>query len=217
MDIAGAVAVVVGADRSFGAAVAHALRERGAATVHAVGAASAPHATMAACRHSGVTLLVNCLLAVERDADSLAGHDLLTTGYPSRPLARTLATIDAFAPVLAAQGGGAVVNLLCVQGHSAVAGPRLPTLARAIVDWSLSDGLRDRLAAQRTQLLYISAQVDLEMDEHALDHQNPLARHVAIRALDRLEALDRPMDRAARRERSKFQGRALVRRQGYNE
>lgn len=215
MDIAGAVAVVVGTDRSFGAVVARALHERGAATVHAVGEASAPHAALAACRHSGATLLVNCLLAVERDADSLAGHDLLTAGYPSRPLARTLATIDAFAPVLAAQGGGAVVNLLCVQAHSAVAAPGLPTLARATVDWSLSDGLRDRLAAQRTQLLYIRAQVDL--DEHTLDHQDPLARHVAIRALDRLEALDRPMARAARRERSKFQGRALVRRQGYNE
>lgn len=43
---------------------------------------------------AAVTRLVNGLETVERDADSRAGHDLLTTANPSRPLGRTLASID---------------------------------------------------------------------------------------------------------------------------
>jgi hypothetical protein len=139
-----------------------------------------------------VTLLVNCLVAVRHSASSLAGADLQSLGRQSPAVGRTLKLIDAFAPVLAANGGGAVVNLLSVLWADQPLDDTTPKVSRRTVEWTLADGLRDRLAAQQTQLLYFRAQLVVGSGDQVLDDQRALAGHVAMRVLDQLEAGDRP-------------------------
>jgi NAD(P)-dependent dehydrogenase (short-subunit alcohol dehydrogenase family) len=206
----GSVALVVGADSAVGAAIVRGLLTRDAVKVYAAASESGggrpqpgavpltlnlarpAHAGALARELADVNLLVNCMVAVQHSASSLAGSAIQPLGRRLPPVGRTLNLINAFAPVLAANGGGAVANVLSVLYVDQPLDDSTPTARQGTVDWMLADGLRGRLAAQQTQLLYFRAQLAVGSRDQVLDDQRALAGHVAMRVLDRLEAGDRP-------------------------
>jgi NAD(P)-dependent dehydrogenase (short-subunit alcohol dehydrogenase family) len=167
MDIAGSVALVTGANRGLGRHFAQQLLDRGAATVYATArrpelvdvpgvetlrldVTDPDSVAAAAAAASDVTLLVN-------NAGSSTGADLLTGDLADIRLELethyfgTLHVIRAFAPVLAANGGGAVVNMLSALSWFAFPGANAYAGAKA-AEWNLTNGVRIELAGQGTHV-----------------------------------------------------------------
>ena len=155
MKILGSVALVTGANRGIGRQFAQELLERGARKVYATarnprlvdlpGAEVLPlditdpaSVAAAADAASDVTLLVN-------NAGLVTGSNLIT-GDMDRI---RLAMVRAFAPVLAAQGGGAIVNVLSALSWFSSDGVNSYAVAKA-AEWSLTNGVRLELTAQGT-------------------------------------------------------------------
>ena len=160
MDISSAVALVTGANRGLGRALAAELLSRGA-TVYAAarqpdqvslpGAKlvrldiTSPESVAAATAAApDVTLLIN-------NAGTSTGADLLHGDLASIRLEMdthyygTLAVTRAFAPVIEANGGGAVLNILSVL--SWVSFPRVGAYSAAkSAEWALTNALRLQLA-----------------------------------------------------------------------
>lgn len=161
----GAVALVTGANRGLGRLFAEQLLQRGAARVYA--AARRPesidlpgvvpvhlditdetHVRDAAARAGDVTLLVN-------NAGISRWTDLLTSDLAEirRELDTnfwgTLAMTSAFAPVLAANGGGAILDVLSAQSWFAYPGTNGYHAAKA-AQWALTNAARMELAGQGT-------------------------------------------------------------------
>ncbi|MEZ5226741.1 MAG: SDR family NAD(P)-dependent oxidoreductase [Acidimicrobiales bacterium] len=158
MKIEGAVALVTGGNRGLGAALCAALLERGAAKVYA-GAREPASVTMdgvvpvrldvtsdadiaAAVERCGdVTLLINnagiltgtAAMADDPEGKGRAEFDTNVFG----PLAVT----RAFAPILAANGGGAIVNVLSVLSWFSTPGSALYCASKAAA-WSLTNATR---------------------------------------------------------------------------
>src|SRR5438270_185397 len=131
MDIEGSVALVTGANRGLGRALAQLLVERGAAKVYAAARnpdiltaegvipvhldiTSAADIAAAAQRCDDVTLLINnagisTLTSALAGNAAEAGRREMETNFFG-----TLAMSRAFAPILAGNGGGALVNVLSV-------------------------------------------------------------------------------------------------------
>jgi NAD(P)-dependent dehydrogenase (short-subunit alcohol dehydrogenase family) len=173
MKIEGSVALVTGAGRGLGRVFARELVSRGAARVY--GAARDPaavtepdvtpvalditdpeHVSRVARDCADVTLLVN-------NAGVMKASSFI--GTPSLDAARlemetnyfgTLSMCRAFAPVLAANGGGAVVNMLSVT--SFFNNPLDASYgASKSAEWSLTNGIRLELAHQGTQVVGVHA------------------------------------------------------------
>ena len=62
----------------------------------------------------------------------------------------TLGVVRAFAPVLAANGGGAILNVLSAMSWLAYDGANAYSAAKAAA-WSLTNGIRLELAGQGTR------------------------------------------------------------------
>jgi NAD(P)-dependent dehydrogenase (short-subunit alcohol dehydrogenase family) len=165
--IEGSVALVTGANRGLGRALVHALIERGGARVY--GAVRDPEATLpdgvepvalditrpndvadAAARCDDVSLLINnAVHAVAScrlidDPTMEAAREQMETNYFG-----TLAMCRAFAPVLAANGGGALVNVASIT--SFVNFPEVGSFCTTKAAlWSLTNGLRAELRPQGT-------------------------------------------------------------------
>lgn len=162
MDLTSSTALVTGANRGFGRALAAELLHRGA-TVYAgarnpdqvdlpgatpialdiTDPASVAAAAQAAC---DVTVLIN-------NAGSPPGADLLTGDLADIRLEMdthylgTLSVVRAFAPRIAANGGGAILNVL--SGLSWVSFPDAGAYCAAkSAEWSLTNALRLQLASQ---------------------------------------------------------------------
>src|SRR5271155_5601624 len=173
MKIEGSVALVTGADRGLGQVYARDLVSRGAARVY--GAARHP----AAVTEPGVTPVALDITSPERVAQA-AGQcgdvSLLVnnagvmkastfTGAPSLDAARLemetnyfgmLSMCRAFAPVLAAHGGGAMVNMLSVVSfYTNSINPSYGASKAAA--WSLTNGIRIELARQGTLVVGVHA------------------------------------------------------------
>jgi NAD(P)-dependent dehydrogenase (short-subunit alcohol dehydrogenase family) len=210
MRLRGAVALVVGAGTAVGAAVVRGLLERDVAKVYADAPRSrietwppgaAPqfvdldvrrHIGALARELSDTNLLIHCL---DLGPNGDPSHEVLGAQGSRRrspTVGTTLRMIDAFAPVLCANSGGAVVNVLCTL-H---AGDTAPTPSRPLAEWMLSNQLEDRLAAQQTQLLFLGAQLVVAPGYQAVDDQSALARHVAERLLDQLDTETAPQLKA---------------------
>jgi len=169
MKIKNAVAFVSGANRGLGLAFAQALLAAGAKKVYAAARDPATvtlpgvqairldvtnsadiAAAVKAC--SDVTLLVN-------NAGIARGSSLLAPGSADAARAELetnffgpLALSQAFAPVLAANGGGAIVNVLSVLSWISLTGGATYSASKSAA-WSLTNGLRQELRAQGTQVL----------------------------------------------------------------
>ena len=178
--IDGSVALVTGADRGRGQAFARGLVSRGAARVY--GAARNP----AAVTEPGVTPIALDITdpeLVARVAHECADVTLLVNnagvmkaspfiGAPSLNAARlemetnyfgTLSMCRAFAPVLAAAGGGAIVNML--SEASFYTNPLDPSYsASKSAEWSLTNGIRMELSGQGTLVVAVHASfIDTDM------------------------------------------------------
>ena len=204
MKVAGAVVLVTGANRGIGRAFARAALARGASKVYA--AARDPSSMMQdgvvpvrldvtdpasvealvdTCRD--VTLLVNNagiarfggFLAPDAVADARAQLDVNFFG----PLLMT----RAFAPVLAGNGGGAIVNVLSIAAW--VSRPALGVYAATkSAAWGLTNALRHELREQRTQVLALHMGfVDTDLTR-GIDAPKMSPDLVADRTFDGLEA-----------------------------
>lgn len=165
MELNGAVALVTGANRGIGLALARALRDRGATVyggTRSVEVLTEPgivpvqldvtdHERIAALASqlTDVNLLINNAgstapgLTFGPEALANARHELEVNFFGP------YAAAQAFAPVLAANGGGAIVNVLSVLSWTSV--PRLTGYsASKAAAWSLTSSLRAALREQGT-------------------------------------------------------------------
>jgi NAD(P)-dependent dehydrogenase (short-subunit alcohol dehydrogenase family) len=204
MQINGSVALVTGAGRGLGRVFARELVSRGAAKVY--GAARNP----AEVTEPGVIPVALDITDPERVAEvaaQCADVSVLVNnagvmkaspfiGAPSLDAARlemetnyfgTLAMCRAFAPVLAARGGGAIVNMLSVTSFYTY--PLDPSYsASKAAELSLTNGIRMELSGQRTLVVAVHASfIDTDMSA-GIDLPKDSPESVARQTFDAVEA-----------------------------
>jgi NAD(P)-dependent dehydrogenase (short-subunit alcohol dehydrogenase family) len=204
MKISGSVALVTGANRGLGRAIARALVERGAGTVYAgardpgtvidpglvpvkLDITDPADIAAAAARCGDVTLLVNN--AGVYHPGSLLGPATLDDARHEMEINYfgTLALSRAFAPILGANGGGALVNVLSVLSHVSVPGMGSYAASKSAA-WSLTNGVRLELAPQGTLVVGVHAGfIDTDMAAHVTQPKER-PENVAARTLDAVEA-----------------------------
>ncbi len=115
------------------------------------------------------------------DAESMLRRQLETNLYG--PLRLT----QSFAPVLANNGGGGIINVLSIA--SWITGPLLATYSvTKSAAWSMTNAVRQELAAQQTQVLGLHVGfIDTDLTK-GLDVPKVSAEQVVSRTFDALEA-----------------------------
>jgi NAD(P)-dependent dehydrogenase (short-subunit alcohol dehydrogenase family) len=165
MNLSGSTALVTGANRGIGRHFVEQLHDRGATKVYATarnaGSIDLPGVEVlqlditdpaavaaAAAAASDVTLLVNNA--------GVSTHQNLVTGDLDKIRLEmdthfygTLSMVRAFAPVLAANGGGAILNVLSRMSWLSYVGANAYSASKA-AEWSLTNGIRLELAEQGT-------------------------------------------------------------------
>lgn len=204
MKLNNAVVLITGANRGIGLAFAKEALARGARKVYA-GARQPASITLpgveavqldvtsasdvaAAARHcQDVTLLINnagvaAMGGFMADTDLQSARTQLETNFFG-----PLRLSQAFAPGLAAQGGGAIINVLSVA--SWINRPLLGVYgATKSAAWALTNGLRHELRAQGTQVLGMHMGfVDTDLTR-GIDSPKSTPEDVVRRTLDALEA-----------------------------
>jgi NAD(P)-dependent dehydrogenase (short-subunit alcohol dehydrogenase family) len=204
MQVTDSVALVTGAGRGIGRALARELVERGARTVYA---AARDPATVSDPGLVPVALDITDPERIAQVARQCADVDLLINnagvmtlspliGAPSTDGARlemrtnyfgTLDMCRAFAPVLAANGGGALVNMLSIV--SWFTNPNNGTYgASKAAEWAMTNGVRVELARQGTLVVAVHAGfIDTDMTA-AIDAPKISPAAVARQVVDGVEA-----------------------------
>lgn len=204
MQIANSVVFITGANRGIGLAFAREALARGARRVYAAARDPAtvqlagvvaiqldvtdPQQVARAARECGdVTLVINnagiaATGGFLADADLASSRRQLETNFFG-PLRVT----QAFAPVLAANGGGAVVNVLSIA--SWINRPMLGVYgATKSAAWALTNGLRHELRAQGTHVTALHMGfVDTDLTR-GIDGPKSTPEEIVRAALDGLEA-----------------------------
>lgn len=204
MKIENCVALVTGANRGIGLAFAQALVARGARKVYAAardpGAVTFPgveairldvtnpdQVAAAAARAHDVTLLVNNAGIAHQgpflaaDAEDVARR-MLETNFLG-----VLRVSRAFAPVLAGNGGGALLNVLSVASWVNAGGLAAYAASKSAA-WSLTNALRHELAPQKTQVTALHmAYVDTDL-VRAIAAPKARPADIVAQALDGVEA-----------------------------
>lgn len=203
MKIQGSVALVTGANRGIGQAIAAALLSRGAEKVYAgvrdPGAIDDPGLVPVALDITD-PVAVSALLATTSDVQIVVNNAGI--GHPDTPLtanfedARSemetnylglVSMTQTLAPLLAENGGGAFVNMLSVLSWIGV--PHLTTYsASKAAAWAYTNAARVQLSAQGTQVVAVYASyVDTDFTA-GIEGAKITPEIVASSALDALEA-----------------------------
>lgn len=205
MKIENAVVLVTGANRGIGLAFVHELLARGARKVYAAARdpstiAPQPGAqalrldvnnpedvAAAAALASDVTLVINNAGIAQPGGFMAADSEEVMRRIFETNVFGVLRVSKAFAPVLQANGGGALLNVLSVA--SWVNGGELAAYsASKSAAWSLTNALRHELVAQKTQVLGLHmAYVDTDLTR-GFDVPKTSPVQIVRRALDGLEA-----------------------------
>ena len=205
MKIDNAIALVTGANRGIGLAFTRELLARGARKVYA-GArdpssvpqqpgveairldVTKPEEVAAAVARAGdVTLVINNAGIAHAGGFLAADSEEVARRQFETNFFGMLRVSKAFAPVLAAHGGGALLNVLSIV--SWMNGGQLAAYAASkSAAWSLTNALRHELAAQKTQVLALHMGfVDTDLVK-GLDVPKIHPDEIARIALDGLEA-----------------------------
>lgn len=204
MNIQNAVVLVTGANRGIGLAFARQLLARGARKVYAAARdpstvalagvealqldVTSVEQVQAAARHaSDVNLVINNAGIAQPggflsdDSDTVARRIFETNFFGVLNMSK------AFAPVLKANGGGALLNVLSVASWFN-AGDLAAYSASKSAAWSLTNALRHELASQKTQVLGLHmGYVDTDLTR-GFDVPKTSADEIVQRAFDGLEA-----------------------------
>ena len=204
MKIENSVVLITGANRGIGLAFARALLARGARKVYAAARnpesvtlpgvealqldVTKPEQIAAVVNQaSDATLVINNAGIAQpggflaQDSDAVARRIFETNFFGVLNMSK------AFAPVLKANGGGALLNVLSVASW-VNAGELAAYSASKSAAWSLTNALRHELAAQKTQVLGLHmAYVDTDLTRGFEVHKSS-AEEIVQRALDALEA-----------------------------
>ncbi|GIG00635.1 SDR family oxidoreductase [Catellatospora citrea] len=201
MKINGSVALVTGANRGLGKAFTEELLARGASKVYATARVAAsitdprvvplqldvtdPASVAAAAKQAGdVQLLINNA-GIATGAGILDGDEALRREMETNYFG-TVRVAHEFAPILAANGGGAIVNVL-----SALSWFSLPTTAGYSASksaaWAATNALRLALHDQGTLVTGVHiGYIDTDMAAH-VDGPKVAPQHVVAQVLDGVE------------------------------
>ena len=223
MKIQGSTVLVTGANRGLGLAFAKALLAAGARKVYAgardpasvtlpgvvpvkLDVTNAQDIAAAAALAGDVDIVIN-------NAGIIGDVPLLDAQNGDAGLRRVMETnlygihamSVAFAPVLKKNGGGALVNMLSALSWLSLENTAAYSVSKAAA-WALTNGLRNELRAQGTQVLGIHAgYIDTDMVS-AVDAPKSSPADIAARTLEALERGDSEVlaDEAAKRVKAGF-------------
>ena len=204
MKIENAVVLVTGANRGIGRTFTRELLARGASKVYA-GARDPATVTQsgvralrldvnrsedvaaAAALASDVTLIINNAGIAQAGGFLAADSEDVARRIFETNFFGMLRVSKAFAPILKANGGGALLNVLSIA--SWVNGGELAAYsASKSAAWSLTNALRNELAVQKTQVLGLHmAYVDTDLTR-GFDVPKSSPEEIVKRALDGLES-----------------------------
>ena len=204
MKLDNATVLITGANRGLGRAFAQAALARGARTVYA-GArdpgsvtlpgvvpialdVTDPAAVAAAAAACGDTTIVINNAGIARTGGFLAADSIeAARAHFDTNVFGALRMVQAFAPILAVNGGGAILNVLSVA--SWINSPLLGVYgASKSAAWAMTNGIRIELAAQRTQVLGLHVGfIDTDLTA-GFDVPKARPEDVVAAALDALEA-----------------------------
>jgi NAD(P)-dependent dehydrogenase (short-subunit alcohol dehydrogenase family) len=193
MDITGSTALVTGGQRGIGRAIAAELLARGATKVYVTARTPSPEAdprlvspAVLASTAGDATIVVNNA-GIDLFVGLLTGDTRAIRDEFDVNVFGLLSVTRAMAPVLAANGGGAFLNILSALSWASVGDGYSASKAAA---WSISNGTRALLAAEGTTVTSVHlgyADTDLIAD---WDVPKVAVTDVATRALDGLAAGD---------------------------
>ncbi|MFE1393012.1 SDR family oxidoreductase [Nocardiopsis alba] len=204
MDMRNEIALVTGANREIGNGFVEELRARGAKKIYA--AVRRPETVPEMESVVPLRLDVTDDASVARAAELAGDTTLLINNAGVSTFARLidgaeedirlemetnffgpLRMVRAFAPILGANGGGAVLNVLSVMAWMAFEHSNGYGASKAAA-WSLTNGVRHELAAQGTRVTGLAmASVDTDMIADIEDEKSD-PRVIAKAALDGVEA-----------------------------